>query len=181
MSINKNKVVKRKTVFFNLSSGSIKIVSILLGIVILILIGQGVYYLKLRRDLEIREEPRAPQVTPPEVDEEIIATPIAEMYFEGPEFYMLTGNGKQLLSIEGKITNITDQEIIISRASESVTISKSDIKKIYEVSFEEGTNNEETVRQESSHKDFVRGSFVSFIPDSGILTINKTMIEAEAW
>lgn len=165
MSISKNKVVKRKTAFFNLSSGSIKIVSILLGIVILILIGQGVYYLKLRRDLEIREEPRAPQVTPAEVDEEIMVAPEAEMYFEGPNYYGYINGEMTLLAIEGIVEEIDLQKksLIIRAKDTKKEIQYQPTDVIYLNKLENLAN-----PRELNFSDIKKDDFISYNPKSEI-------------
>lgn len=90
-------------------------------------------------------------------------------YFLGPEVWE-NQNGKwHLISVEGKIKKIKNNELIVSRKNKNYKIKKEEIKKIQKI---EGNflKPESFLFSEISFEELKKGMDISFNPDSGYLT-----------
>jgi hypothetical protein len=116
-----------------------KFLLIVFVLVILILTGEGIYYLYLRKLKISYQTPQSPSrpteaISPARITE---PEPEAERYFEGARYYQEVAGEKRLLVLEGIIDKINEEEMVITLKNkdvkENVLYTESDLFYLFDV------------------------------------------------
>jgi len=114
-----------------------------------------------------------------DVLEEIVPANDPTHSWNGPEFYVKENGIKTLVSIEGRVSEINENQIVITRASQSEVVLRDEINGVYREKFVE----EKFTPQPIDYFDIKVGDVVSFTLDSGYLLHNTSVTpeQAENW
>jgi hypothetical protein len=157
-----------------------KLIYILLGVVVLILIAEAVYYLKLQNvDIVNLIKNNSIKLNQPNDSDKNLEKSTAgrgtegdagnENHFEGPKYF----EKATLVSVEGRLSSIGENELVIEREGEEYVLNFDNISSVEIVEFQDG----EISFKNATLEDLKEGMIVAYSPQAGILTINKTRVD----